>query len=506
MISLKFAIERELEFRKHFEGGEEHIQTLKDFPQTCSDSDSPLALSDSILQQREISHKRLREVAEKMAVETPKKAVIPPELAMQREFVYRSRTGMSSLMAIAPNECERSGEEMGRSGITNGRVRDLGFGGNVGMERNLDYQRHTEKPPLQSSNEFKLQKNSNSVQIHPNSIGFDLPMKNPLPNSTELAMRKPDRMSGQREFAREKWGGRGTVNGEIGRGRSDFGSSALPYMLGSCGSGRFQSASVSSSRPEGQPRSRHCGTSVRTSGPSSPLVNTRRSDFSNGEMGTTPGHGELARKRLQEREMANYGMREGGTSEKCAIGMKLTDKRDMERGFLHPRGEFGEASARQGMSPQMDQVGTKRKNLAGDFECLPSHSSYDQPPWVRQVSMYQPWISVRCDICNVPCMNEFSLHQHRQGKKHLAKCQELQRSKMGGEMIGGQMAWCDVCSVPCPDITALMLHRAGKKHVAMLRAMEAWKEGIENKIADVTLGNSWAREREKLQENELEED
>lgn len=73
-------------------------------------------------------------------------------------------------------------------------------------------------------------------------------------------------------------------------------------------------------------------------------------------------------------------------------------------------------------------------------------------------------------------MDAFNLNQHLQGKKHKAKC----AAAFGNQTIDSgfceiKFLWCQECNVPCMNEFSLAQHRAGKKHFQRLHQLQTLK-------------------------------
>ncbi|ONK72648.1 uncharacterized protein A4U43_C04F21580 [Asparagus officinalis] len=110
--------------------------------------------------------------------------------------------------------------------------------------------------------------------------------------------------------------------------------------------------------------------------------------------------------------------------------------------------------------------------------CLPQQPSFHKPalPLLKEPqtlalamqSSSSPVNQFWCNICQVPCMNDFSYKQHCQGKKHKAKWEETFGNSKEAEMKRHKLLWCNECSILCVNELALSQHLVGKKHTIRL--------------------------------------
>lgn len=93
---------------------------------------------------------------------------------------------------------------------------------------------------------------------------------------------------------------------------------------------------------------------------------------------------------------------------------------------------------------------------------------FQTTPWNGPPSSSSQMCPRWCDLCDVPCMNDFCYEQHCQGKKHKAKWEETFGNSKEIEMKRHKLLWCKECSVPCVNELALSQHLVGKKHARRL--------------------------------------
>ncbi|XP_074582819.1 uncharacterized protein LOC141839066 [Curcuma longa] len=118
-----------------------------------------------------------------------------------------------------------------------------------------------------------------------------------------------------------------------------------------------------------------------------------------------------------------------------------------------------------------DQMFKHRPHLQHQHGCQPPlHGSLDrqinlpqqgnQPAVNNQVTFY------RCNLCQINFDTSSKLHLHYQTEEHNVR--QLARSKFKNVPNGSTMLWCKECNVPCMNETSLAQHRAGKRHAARL--------------------------------------
>lgn len=92
VMPMELSVHREISFRsRQIERGQSLQATTElEFPNPNS-PDPPPAMLDSLLRDRELTRKRLREATRNLARSRTDGVVIPMELAMQREMAFRSR-------------------------------------------------------------------------------------------------------------------------------------------------------------------------------------------------------------------------------------------------------------------------------------------------------------------------------------------------------------------------------------------------------------------------------
>ncbi|ERN06550.1 hypothetical protein AMTR_s00058p00117500 [Amborella trichopoda] len=71
------------------------------------------------------------------------------------------------------------------------------------------------------------------------------------------------------------------------------------------------------------------------------------------------------------------------------------------------------------------------------------------------------------------------LKQHKAGKKHKEKLEEMKELKRRG--MGAGALWCKKCGVPCSNKVAMEQHLSGKRHIARIQELKAQREN-ESKI------------------------
>lgn len=126
-----------------------------------------------------------------------------------------------------------------------------------------------------------------------------------------------------------------------------------------------------------------------------------------------------------------------------------------------------------------DQMFKHRQHLQHQHGCRPPlHRSLapqinlpqqsNQPAVNNQVKFY--W----CNFCQMNFDTCSKLHRHYQTEEHNARQNARRKfNKTNGTNVpnGSTMLWCKECNVPCMNETLLAQHRAGKKHAACLRLL-----------------------------------
>jgi hypothetical protein len=102
----------------------------------------------------------------------------------------------------------------------------------------------------------------------------------------------------------------------------------------------------------------------------------------------------------------------------------------------------------------------------------------------------------RCKLCDVSCPNEFSLQQHLQGEKHMKR---LAASGQGGiapvttnenivETTAHQFH-CAICNINCMNEFSLLQHLAGEKHK---KKVQGTSPVLQCKVCDVTCSSEFS--------------
>ena len=72
--------------------------------------------------------------------------------------------------------------------------------------------------------------------------------------------------------------------------------------------------------------------------------------------------------------------------------------------------------------------------------------------------------TLSCVICSVLTPDKQAYDAHVNGKKHLAKVANLEKSSANGNDASSDFR-CEVCAISATDAGALQLHMEGKKHL-----------------------------------------
>lgn len=100
VMPMELAIRRELAFRRQIERGQSPQSTAElEFPNPSSPY-PPAAMVDSLLYERGLARKRLRDAKRKLACLRTMGAVIPMELALKREMSFRRPKEASEKRAL----------------------------------------------------------------------------------------------------------------------------------------------------------------------------------------------------------------------------------------------------------------------------------------------------------------------------------------------------------------------------------------------------------------------
>ena len=115
----------------------------------------------------------------------------------------------------------------------------------------------------------------------------------------------------------------------------------------------------------------------------------------------------------------------------------------------------------------------KKKNLANQgFETKQQQTAEKEP---TQFSL--PAGSLVCDICQITCTGEETMHTHLMGKKHKSKVAQSQgfagQGNLAQAVASINQFWCDVCKISTTDQSTLNSHLIGKKHMKKVALLGA---------------------------------
>lgn len=82
-----------------------------------------------------------------------------------------------------------------------------------------------------------------------------------------------------------------------------------------------------------------------------------------------------------------------------------------------------------------------------------------------------------CGLCKIWCMNENSLMDHLQCRKHMDELVRLELARKGGGEVAKQKSWCKLCNIGCMNEDLLKMHFNGQKHRAELQKLEKARKG-----------------------------